>query len=128
MVYYLPIKRDEILMQANCVAQVGYKLLIFLPLPPRCWDYTFAPLYQAAKILILLENPLQCASVPLSPEGGRGHQQCTYSNNFTSRRQPCGVARNMGLSGGKKKNPCSFLASQSINSKKKYRIQTNNSS
>jgi hypothetical protein len=29
---------------ADCVAQAGFKLVIFLPQPPQCWDYRCVPL------------------------------------------------------------------------------------
>jgi hypothetical protein len=42
-------KGKPFLRWSHYVAQTGLELMIFMPQPPQCWDYTCIPPYLAKK-------------------------------------------------------------------------------
>ena len=41
---------------SNCIAKDAHALVIFLPLPPKCWEYSYAPLCPSCVIIFLMAD------------------------------------------------------------------------
>lgn len=63
------------LPQTHCVAFTDIKLIIFLPSPPKCWDYGHLPMCQASKIN---DRGVQATMPVSSKQARKTKERCCY--------------------------------------------------